>query len=132
VIPFDANSWHRGRSRSLVQVSGAAAVRWSRSKSVALLYLRAVRLLAGLVKLRVLSVRFSGGFAVPHESDAARLNWLRLLTVLGVRARCLVSTVVVSATLASLVSSFGGPGALDHLPYRQNHHYQRTCARAAI
>jgi hypothetical protein len=41
--PLDANSWRRGRSRSLGQVGGPIAAPRSRSQSVALLYSSAVQ-----------------------------------------------------------------------------------------
>jgi hypothetical protein len=90
--------------RSFV-VAGAgqwsAAVEWSRSLPVALLYLRAVRLPARLVRPWVLSFRFSGGFAGPGESIT---GWLTrpydALALLGVQGLPQASTAVVSRALA--------------------------------
>jgi hypothetical protein len=77
------------------------AVRLSRSRSVALLHFRAVRLLARPVQLPVLSVRFSGGLASPGVSTTGRVTRpYGVPTPLKVHDHPHVSTAVVSKLLA--------------------------------
>src|ERR1039457_7325266 len=52
LAPLDANSWQRGRSRSLGQVAARVAVCRRRPRSTALLYLSAVTTLAVIVRTR--------------------------------------------------------------------------------
>jgi hypothetical protein len=84
---------------------------------VALLYLRAVRLPARLVRPWVLSFRFSGGFAGPRWSIIGRLiGPYDALARLGVQEQPHVSTAVVSTALArsALHSEHQAPGFRIH------------------
>jgi hypothetical protein len=67
--PLDANSWHRGRSRSLAQVNDRPQSDGARSESVALLFSRTVR--ASSPAGRTMGIELPGSQGSAGEGESA-------------------------------------------------------------